>query len=119
LAVQIDAETLTFLTLLELEKSTATRMNISVLETGMATVKSPAISFNCTGREDGGSLNLAGSPIVFSGVGNVFMAVGCDTQAFMKGIEPKLVGCEPTCGHQQNNVSLQDNNVFKSKLKEM
>jgi hypothetical protein len=89
-------------------------LNISVLETGMATVKSPAISFNCTGREDGGSLNLAGSPIVFSGIGNVFIAVGCDTQSFMRGIEPKLVGCEPTCGNQQNNVSLQDNNVFES-----
>ncbi|KAG6741585.1 hypothetical protein POTOM_054854 [Populus tomentosa] len=89
-------------------------LNISVLETGVATVKSPAISFNCTGREDGGSLNLAGSPFVFSGVGNVFIAVGCATQAFMRGIEePKPVGRE------QNNISLQDNNVFNSKLKEM
>jgi hypothetical protein len=44
----------------------------------------------------------------------VFIAVGCDTQSFMRGIEPKLVGCEPTCGNQQNNVSMQDNNVFES-----
>jgi hypothetical protein len=39
-------------------------LNIS-LETGMATVKSPVIFFNCTGRKDGGSLNLTGSPFVF------------------------------------------------------
>ena len=86
-------------------------LNISV-ETGMATVKSPVISFNCTGREDGGSLSFAGSPFVFSGVGNVFIAVGCDTQAFMSGIEPQLVGREPTCGNQQStNVWLQENNL--------
>jgi hypothetical protein len=29
----------------------------------------------------------------------------------MSGIEPQLVGCEPTCGNQQSNVSLQENNL--------
>jgi hypothetical protein len=85
-------------------------LNISV-ETGTATVKSPVISFNCTGREDGGSLDLTGSPFVFSYFRNVFIVVGCDTRAFMSGIEPQVLGCVPTCGNQRSNVSLQENNM--------
>jgi len=85
-------------------------MNISA-ETGLATVKSPVISFNCTGRKDGGSLDLTGSPFVFSDSWNVFIAGGCDTRAFMSGIEPQVLGCVPTCGNQRSNVSLQENNM--------
>jgi hypothetical protein len=75
-------------------------LNISV-KTATATVKSPVISFNCTGRKDGGSLDLTGSPFVFSDFRNVFIAVGCDTRAFMSGIEPQVLGCVPTCGNQR------------------
>jgi hypothetical protein len=86
-------------------------LNISV-KTATATVKSPVISFNCTGRKDGGSLDLTGSPFVFSDFRNVFIAVGCDTRAFMSGVEPQVLGCVPTCGNQQStNVWLQENNM--------
>ncbi|KAI5595888.1 hypothetical protein BDE02_03G169700 [Populus trichocarpa] len=86
-------------------------LNISV-KTATATVKSPVISFNCTGRKDGGSLDLTGSPFVFSYFRNVFIAVGCDTQVLMSGIEPQVLGCVPTCGNQQStNVWLQENNM--------
>jgi len=63
------------------------RINMEVLnisaERATATVKSPIISSNCTGREDGVPLNLTGTPFVFSSHDNVFIAVGCNTQALM------------------------------------
>jgi hypothetical protein len=53
---------------------------------------------------------ISGSPFVFSDFWNVFIAVGCDTRAFMSGIEPQVLGCVPTCGNQRiSNVSLQEN----------
>ncbi|KAI5595889.1 hypothetical protein BDE02_03G169800 [Populus trichocarpa] len=86
-------------------------LNISV-KTATATVKSPVISFNCTGRKDGGSLDLTGSPFVFSDFWNEFIAVGCDTPVLMSGVEPQVLGCVPTCGNQQStNVWLQENNM--------
>eukprot|EP00258_Populus_trichocarpa_P014421 XP_006368675.2 wall-associated receptor kinase-like 22 [Populus trichocarpa] len=77
------------------------RINMEVLnisaERATATVKSPIISSNCTGREDGVPLNLTGTPFVFSRYDNVFIAVGCNTQALMTGITPNLIGCVSTC----------------------
>jgi len=77
------------------------RINMEVLnisaERATVTVKSPIISSNCTGREDGAPLNLTGTPFVFSRNDNVFIAVGCNTQALMTGITPNLIGCVSTC----------------------
>jgi len=77
------------------------RINMEVLnisaERATATVKSPIISSNCTGRKDGVPLNLTGTPFVFSRYDNVFIAVGCNTQALMTGITPNLIGCVSTC----------------------
>ncbi|KAJ6934392.1 wall-associated kinase family protein [Populus alba x Populus x berolinensis] len=85
-------------------------LNISVT-TATATVKSPVISFNCIGRVDGAPLNLTGTPFVFSSKRNLFVAVGCDTRAFMTGTEPDLVVWESTWGNLQSNVRLQENKM--------
>jgi hypothetical protein len=42
-------------------------------------------------------LNFTGTPFVFSENDNVFIAVGCNTQALMTGITPSLIGCVSTC----------------------
>ncbi|KAJ6392993.1 hypothetical protein OIU77_022465 [Salix suchowensis] len=70
-------------------------LNISV-ERAAATVKGPIISSNCSGRENGVPLNLSGTPFVFS-YHNVFVAVGCNTQAIMTGPTQALVGCVSSC----------------------
>jgi hypothetical protein len=85
-------------------------LNISV-KTATATVKSPVISFNCIGRVDGAPLNLTGTPFVFSSKRNLFVAVGCDTRAFMTGTEPDLVVWESTWGNLESNVRLQENKM--------
>ncbi|KAB5573082.1 hypothetical protein DKX38_000276 [Salix brachista] len=64
-------------------------LNISA-ERAAATVKAPIISSNCTGRENGVPLNLSGTPFVFSYY-NVFVAVGCNTEALMSGARQDLV----------------------------
>ncbi|KAB5573077.1 hypothetical protein DKX38_000271 [Salix brachista] len=71
-------------------------LNISA-ERAVATVKGPIISSNCTGRENGVPLNLSGTPFVFSYSYNVFVAVGCNTQALMYGARQDLVGCVSPC----------------------
>ncbi|KAG5227804.1 wall-associated kinase family protein [Salix suchowensis] len=70
-------------------------LNISA-ERSAATVKGPIISSNCTGTKNGVPLNLNGTPFVFSSH-NVFVAVGCNTQALMSGTRQDLVGCVSPC----------------------
>ncbi|KAJ6713173.1 hypothetical protein OIU79_009212 [Salix purpurea] len=71
-------------------------LNISA-ERAAATVKGPIISSNCSGRENGVPLNLSETPFVFSYYYNVFVAVGCNTQALMSGTRQTLVGCVSPC----------------------
>ena len=60
-------------------------------------VKSPIIySYYCRNRT-GGTVNLTGSPFVFSSSLNMFTAVGCDNFATMTAIEPMVVGCKSEC----------------------
>ncbi|OMO73912.1 hypothetical protein COLO4_26796 [Corchorus olitorius] len=60
-------------------------------------VKSPIISINCAGRETSQGVDLIDSPFFFSGTNNKFIAAGCNSKAFMTGIEPNIVGCESAC----------------------
>ncbi|KAB5573071.1 hypothetical protein DKX38_000265 [Salix brachista] len=82
-------------------------LNISA-ERSAATVKGPIISSNCTGRETGVPLNLSGTPFVFSYSYNVFVAVGCNTQALMYGARQDLVGCVSPCNDVESKNFCRD-----------
>ena len=60
-------------------------------------VKSPIIYSNYCRNRNGGTVNLTGSPFVFSRSLNMFTAVGCDNFATMTAIEPMVVGCKSEC----------------------
>ena len=72
------------------------QLTISIDEsvTDRVLVKSPIIYWNCYNNRSGGTVNLAGSPFVFSSYVNKFTAVGCDNFATMTAIEPMVVGCK-------------------------
>ncbi|KAJ6392999.1 hypothetical protein OIU77_022471 [Salix suchowensis] len=94
-------------------------LNISA-ERATATVKGPIISSNCTGTKNGVPLDLSGTPFVFS-FDNVFVAVGCNTEALMSGAEQTLVGCVSPCSDVESKNFCQANpssllQVFNLKL---
>ncbi|KAF8043547.1 LOW QUALITY PROTEIN: hypothetical protein BT93_A1765 [Corymbia citriodora subsp. variegata] len=66
------------------------------------------------GKEQGvgntsASISLEGSPFVFSQTNNSFAAAGCNTLAFLSGIESTVTGCESVCEEDQNPCGSQDN----------
>ncbi|KAK7854754.1 wall-associated receptor kinase-like 8 [Quercus suber] len=70
-------------------------------------VKSPIIYWNCNNNRSGGTVNLAGSPFVFSSYANKFTAVGCDNFATMTAIEPMVVGCKSECNGSNRSEELK------------
>ncbi|KAL4598851.1 hypothetical protein ACB092_11G086900 [Castanea dentata] len=92
------------------------RINMEVLQvtissnesmTGMVLVKSPIIYWNCYNNRSGGTVNLTGSPFVFSSYVNEFTAVGCDNFATMTAIEPMVVGCKSECNGSNRSEELK------------
>ncbi|KAH7533681.1 hypothetical protein FEM48_Zijuj04G0157300 [Ziziphus jujuba var. spinosa] len=73
-------------------------------------VRNPITFWNCTDRETRESLNLTGSPFVFSASDNMFTAVSCDVRALMSSStldEVEIsVGCKSKC--LQTNQSLMN-----------
>ena len=84
------------------------RINMEVLEISirygnrMVRVNSPIISSGCAGRGANISIDMTGSPFVFSS-SNIFIARGCNNRALLNRIEPEIVGCSSTCG--ANNLT--------------
>ena len=70
-------------------------------------VKSPIIYWNCYNNISGGTVNLAGSPFVFSSFANKFTAVGYDKFATMTTIEPMVVGCKSECNGSNRSEELK------------
>ena len=79
------------------------RINMEVLEISigyqntipMVRVNSPIISSGCAGRGANISIDMTGSPFVFSS-SNIFIARGCNNRALLNRIEPEIVGCSST-----------------------
>ena len=69
-------------------------------------VKSPIIYSEYCNRT-GGTVNLTGSPFVFSSYANKFTAVGCDNFATMTAIEPMVVGCKSECNGSYRSEELK------------
>ncbi|KAK8565147.1 hypothetical protein V6N12_058721 [Hibiscus sabdariffa] len=61
--------------------------------------ESPVISKNCLGRgtDNNQTVDLRGSPFIYSASSNKFIAAGCKNRALMAGIEPRIVGCHSDC----------------------
>ena len=70
-------------------------------------VKSPIIYSNYCRNGTGGTVNLTGSPFVFSSSSNMFTAVGCDNFATMTAIEPIVVGCISECNGSYRSEELK------------
>ena len=92
------------------------RINMEVLQltissdesvTDRVLVKSPIIYWNCYNNRSGGTVNLAGSPFVFSSYVNKFTAVGCDNFATMTAIEPMVVGIKSECNGSNRSEELK------------
>ncbi|KAF2323043.1 hypothetical protein GH714_032954 [Hevea brasiliensis] len=66
------------------------------LRGGTANVRSPIITSNCPGRDEGLPVNLTGSSFFLSD-SNIFIAIGCNTRALLTHNTPQLVGCDSTC----------------------
>ncbi|KAF2301589.1 hypothetical protein GH714_027429 [Hevea brasiliensis] len=80
-------------------------LNVSV--GGQAIVRSPIISFNCSGSKTDPPVNLTGSPFSISPA-NIFTAIGCNTRALMTDNPLQSLGCESTCHGGQNDVDWRE-----------
>ena len=74
-------------------------------------VKSPIIYSNYCRNRNGGTVNLTGSPFVFSSSLNMFTAVGCDNFATMNATEPMVVGCKSECNVNNRSEELKCSGV--------
>ncbi|CAH8357335.1 unnamed protein product [Eruca vesicaria subsp. sativa] len=65
---------------------------------GTIRAKSRIASVGCSkdGKESGSTLNLTGSPF-FVERANSLVAVGCNSEAWLTNIEPRMVGCVLNC----------------------
>ena len=96
------------------------RISMEVLQIGISSddskivrtvlVKSPIIYSDYCNRT-GGTVNLTGSPFVFSRSLNMFTAVGCDNFATMNAIEPMVVGCKSECKVSNRSEELKCSGV--------
>ncbi|PNT46301.2 hypothetical protein POPTR_003G185644v4 [Populus trichocarpa] len=84
---------------------------VNITLEGGAVVNGPVISVDSSGRQEGVTVNLEGTPFLFSYT-NYFIAVGCNTRAALwtkKGTD-EHVGCDSICSNASSISNIRFGN---------